>query len=106
VQKREAGDLDAWLASAEAYGIAELSGFSAGISRDHAAVMPSLDKSWSNGQVEGQIHPLKLLKRQMCGRSGFLLLGRRVLPFHPFVETQRFRSAQEIIIKIAEEPLR
>jgi hypothetical protein len=41
---------------------------------------------WSNGQVEGQVHRIKLLKRQMYGRSGFALLRHRVLPFpspHP-----------------------
>jgi transposase len=31
------------------------------------------------GQVEGQIHRLKLLKRQSYGRAGFDLLRHRVL---------------------------
>jgi len=82
VKDRKAGDLDAWLQSAEASGIPELNGFAIGIRRDHAAVTAGLDQPWSNGQVEGQVHRLKLLKRQMYGRSGFLLLRRRVLPFH------------------------
>jgi len=34
---------------------------------------------WSNGMVEGHIHRLKLLKRQMYGRAGFDLLRLRVL---------------------------
>ena len=34
---------------------------------------------WSNGMVEGQIHRLKLLKRQMYGRADFDLLKLRVL---------------------------
>lgn len=33
---------------------------------------------WSNGQVEGQVHRLKLIKRQMYGRASFDLLGLRV----------------------------
>jgi transposase len=30
---------------------------------DHSAVVAGLEQSWSNGQVEGQVHRLKLLKR-------------------------------------------
>ena len=34
---------------------------------------------WSNGQVEGHVNRLKMLKRQMYGRAGFELLKSRVL---------------------------
>ena len=34
---------------------------------------------YSNGQVEGQINKLKLIKRQGYGRAGFPLLRQRVL---------------------------
>jgi transposase len=81
VKNRKAGDLDVWLESAETSGIPEFHGFAVGIRRDHAAVVASLDQPWSNGQVEGQVQRLKLLKRQMYGRAGFLLLRTRVLPF-------------------------
>jgi transposase len=91
VRERKASDLNAWLESAEASGIAEINGFAAGIRRDHAAVIAGLEQPWSNGQVEGQIHRLKLLKRQMYGRSGFQLLHRRVLPYTG-KETQLSRS--------------
>jgi transposase len=33
----------------------------------------------SNGQVEGQVHRLTLIKRSMYGRAGFALLRQRVL---------------------------
>lgn len=33
----------------------------------------------SQGHVEGQVHRLKLIKRQMYGRAGFELLRLRVL---------------------------
>jgi transposase len=92
VKNRKAGDLDGWLESAEASGIQELNGFASGIRRDHDAVVAGIEKSWSNGQVEGQVHRLKLLKRQMYGRSGFLLLRTRVLPFHIGVTDHRTRS--------------
>ncbi len=58
-----------------------LSSFVAGLGRDHAAVEAAFYSSWNNGQVEGQVHRLKLLKRQIYGRAGFVLLRRRVLPF-------------------------
>jgi transposase len=83
VREHKASSLNAWLESAETSGIAELNGFAAGIRRDHVAVLAGIQQPWSNGQVEGQIHRLKLLKRQMYGRSGFQLLLRRVLPFLP-----------------------
>lgn len=35
--------------------------------------------SWSQGQVEGQVNRLKLLKRSMYGRDKFDLLKQRVL---------------------------
>jgi transposase len=34
---------------------------------------------WSNGQTEGQVNRLKLLKRQMYGRASFALLRHRLL---------------------------
>jgi len=59
--------------------IAELRTFATGIKRDQAAVQAALTYSWSQGQVEGQVHRLKLLKRQSYGRAGFDLLRHRVL---------------------------
>jgi len=88
VQNHKAGDLDTWLQSAASAGIKEFRGFAASIRRDRAAVVAGLEQPWSNGQVEGQVHRLKLLKRQMYGRSGFILLRRRVLPFHPAAEAR------------------
>ena len=73
--------LKAWLISRAATEIPELKRFVAGIERDYEAVAAAVEQHWSNGQVEGQVHRLKLLKRQMYGRGGFLLLRRRVLPF-------------------------
>jgi transposase len=47
--------------------------------QDGAAVRAALTTRWSNGQAEGQITKLKLLKRSMYGRAGFDLLRRRML---------------------------
>jgi transposase len=35
--------------------------------------------AWSNGVNEGQVHRLKLVKRQGYGRAGFALLRQRTL---------------------------
>lgn len=80
-QNRDSDALKAWLISTVASDIPELKRFVAGIERDYEAVSAAVEQHWSNGQVEGQVHRLKLLKRQMYGRGGFLLLRRRVLPF-------------------------
>jgi transposase len=48
--------------------------FSKRLERDKDALLAALRMPWSNGLVEGQIHRLKLLKRQMYGRAGFDLL--------------------------------
>ena len=77
---RDSDALKSWLARAVASDIPELKRFVTGVQRDHEAVIAAVEQHWSNGQVEGQIHRLKLLKRQMYGRSSFLLLRRRVLP--------------------------
>jgi transposase len=77
--------LDAWLKASDTSGIPELKGFAAGIQRDHSAVMAGISQPWSNGQVEGQVHRLKLLKRQMYGRASFDLLRTRVLGLTPAV---------------------
>jgi transposase len=79
IRKRNASGLEPWLAQAASSGIPELRTFAAGIKRDQAAVLAALTHDWSQGQVEGQIHRLKLLKRQSYGRAGFELLRHRVL---------------------------
>ncbi len=80
-EDRDSDALKAWLARSVAAQIPELKRFVTGLQRDYEAVTAAVEQHWSNGQVEGQIHRLKLLKRQMYGRSGFPLLRRRVLPF-------------------------
>ncbi len=50
-----------------------------GLTRDRDAVEAALHLPWSNGPVEGQVHRLKLIKRQMYGRASFDLLRLRVL---------------------------
>jgi transposase len=54
-------------------------GFAVHLKRDRAAVEAALTLPWSQGQTEGQINRLKLLKRQMYGRANIDLLRLRVL---------------------------
>ena len=71
--------LAAWLKAALASDIAELRRFARGLVQDQAAVLAALTLPWSQGQVEGQVNRLKLLKRQMFGRAKFDLLKLRFL---------------------------
>ena len=82
-QDRDTDAMKSWLVKSIESNIPELKRFVTGIQRDYEAVIAAVQQPWSNGQVEGQVHRLKLLKRQMYVRSGFLLLRRRVLPFRP-----------------------
>ena len=78
-RERTGQAFEAWLASVAASGIAELQRFAGSLMDDRAAVKAGLTLAWSNGQTEGQVNKLKLLKRQMYGRANFDLLRRRVL---------------------------
>jgi transposase len=79
--KRQAECLGSWMDHCEQSGISELVGFARGLRRDYAAVQAAVSSEWSQGPIEGHIHRLKLLKRQMYGRAKFDLLRQRVL-FH------------------------
>jgi transposase len=81
LRERKPEGLQEWSTAATACGLPELQRFSEGLERDTAAVMAAIQLPWSNGQVEGQVHRLKLIKPQMYGRAGFPLLRSRVLPF-------------------------
>lgn len=73
-------DLPKWTDHAIASGLPEMKRFGETLQRDQSAILAAIRLPWSNGQVEGQVHRLKLIKRQMYNRAGFLLLKRRVLP--------------------------
>ena len=79
VHQRKGHQLDGWGEQVANSELPELQHFAAGIERDKAAVKAGLTWSINNGQVEGQVTKLKLIKRQMYGRAGFALLRQRVL---------------------------
>jgi transposase len=71
--------LDSWLKQVEEQGVCELRSFAQGLKKDYDAVKAGLTLEWSNGQTEGQVHRLKMIKRQMYGRAEFPMLRKRVL---------------------------
>jgi transposase len=79
VRDRQGLQLDSWLSKVEVSDIPELHSFANGLERDKAAVLAGLTLSHSNGQVEGQVTRIKLVKRMMFERAGFTLLRQRVL---------------------------
>lgn len=79
VRKREGHRLEDWKQQVAQSGFTEVQRFAKGLERDKEAVLAGLTMVYSNGQVEGQVNKLKLLKRTMYGRAGFPLLRQRVL---------------------------
>ena len=76
IRKRCLDALDPWLEQARGSLVAS---FAAGVLKDKAAVSAAIASPWSNGQTEGQITKLKLVKRQMYGRGKLDLLQARVI---------------------------
>jgi len=73
-------DLCAWIERGRASLVAS---FANGIDRDINAVRAAITSGWSNGQAEGQITKLKLVKRQMYGRGKLDLLQARLIGATP-----------------------
>jgi transposase len=76
IRTRAADELDAWVVAARD---SLLSSFANRIAADRDSVHAALVHPWSNGQTEGQITKLKLVKRQMYGRAKLDLLSARLL---------------------------
>lgn len=76
IRKKCLADLDPWLERARSSLVAS---FANGVTKDQAAVSAAITSPWSNGQTEGQITKLKLVKRQMYGRGKIDLLQARLI---------------------------
>ena len=79
LRKREGERLDTWLAGVHEGALPELESFAHGVEQDKAAVQAGLTLPINNGQVEGHVTRVKLIKRMMYGKAGFALLPQRVL---------------------------
>lgn len=76
IKAKAVDKLDGWLQRADASLVAS---FANGIKKDIDAVRNAISSPWSNGQTEGQITKLKLIKRQMYGRAKIDLLQARLI---------------------------
>jgi transposase len=76
IRRRALAELDPWIERAKTSLIAA---FVNGVTKDKAAISAAISSGWSNGQTEGQITKLKLIKRQMYGRGKLDLLQARVI---------------------------
>lgn len=83
LREREEGEpsarLDQWMAEATSSGTAEIRAFATKLRQDREAVLAALTVPHSQGQTEGQVNKLKLVKRAMYGRAKFDLLRQRIL---------------------------
>ncbi len=79
IRERQADQLDTWLHACEKSDVPDLQTFAEGLKREYSAMKGSLQFSYSNGPVEGQINKLKYIKRSMYGRGSFELLRQRFL---------------------------
>lgn len=68
-----------WIDEARASDVPELKGFATKLRQDQDAVIAALTLPYSQGQTEGFITKLKLLKRSMYGRAKLDLLRGRIL---------------------------
>jgi transposase len=76
IRRKSLVDLDSWLERARSSLVAS---FANGVTKDKAAVCAAISSAWSNGQTEGQIAKLKLVRRHMYGRGKLDLLRVRVI---------------------------
>jgi len=76
IRSKIEADLDPWIAEASA---SLLASFAAGIAKTKTAVRAAITQPWSNGQTEGQVNKLKMVKRQMYGRAKVDLLEARLI---------------------------
>jgi transposase len=79
VRGRSPTEFNAWLRAAAQCKLQEFVSFARGLSEDYEAVKSALCYERSNGQLEGQVNRLKLIKWMMYGRAKFDLLRARVL---------------------------
>jgi transposase len=69
LREHDTAALEPWMTAVSASELAEFRDFVGGLRRDGAAVRAAVEQTWSNGQSEGQVTRIKLLKRQMYGRA-------------------------------------
>lgn len=79
VTQRLVDQLDPWLKLAANSPLKTVRFFGKFLKDEYSFIRAALEHEWSNGQTEGQINRLKVIKRQMYGRASFELLRQKVL---------------------------
>ena len=79
VRERRGGELSEWLSDAESSEVPEIRQFARKARQDEDVIRAGCTLVHSNGQTEGKVAKLKLIKKQMYGRGNFDLLRRRAL---------------------------
>lgn len=79
VRERRGGELGEWLLEAESSEVPEIRQFARKARQDEYAIRAGCTLVHSNGQTEGKVAKLKLIKKQMYGRGNFDLLRLRAL---------------------------
>jgi transposase len=79
VCERDSQALSTWLKDAEESEVTAFRSIAAEQNEDLAAVVAALSLPWSQGQTEGQVNKLKLVKRQGYGRASVPLLRKRLV---------------------------
>jgi len=95
--KRRRGDLfSAWLRKATGSKDRSLRNMAVNMNGDRDAIKAAMELDWSNGQLEGQVNHIKVIKRQMYGRGRFGLFRKRVLlagsQWRPAINPNKERS--------------
>ncbi|WPE24205.1 transposase [Shinella zoogloeoides] len=76
IRSKTARRLDKWLEAARQ---SLIGSFAGGVEKDLNALRNAIISPWPNGQTEGQITRLKLIKRQMYGRAKLDPLQARLI---------------------------
>jgi transposase len=71
--------LERWMSATTETNVPELKAFVTKLRQDVAAVVAALTLPYSQGQTEGRVNRLKLIKRSMYGRAKFDLLRQRAM---------------------------
>jgi hypothetical protein len=82
LRSRNSDSLDEWIDDAIDTELTAIMRFASVLRRDIDAVKNAIELPWSNGQAEGPINRLKMLKRAMYGRAGPELMRARMLPLN------------------------
>src|SRR5258708_19916767 len=93
IRKREGHRLQDWIKQVEASSFRDVKRFAAGLQRDKDEVLAAFTLIYSNGQVEGQVNKLKLIKRMGYGSAGFPPPRQPV--FHPPYTLPLYLSRQQ-----------